>query len=172
MGLRRRAQNVLTALALVWRDIRPCPRALMAGVWWLPCRIRAPASGACRFWTTRSKSSDVQPYPMPTVRALAPRFAGSSLFYLSSRGTGDGLWRSSKGEALEIWRGADGTLLEPPAPSPDGQRVSVVLRQQGRPRLGLLAADGAEVRNSGGLHRSGRCCELVAGWQVDCHRRQ
>ena len=30
---------------------------------------------------------------LPTARALAPRFGGKSLFYLSSRGTGDGLWR-------------------------------------------------------------------------------
>ena len=37
---------------------------------------------------------DAQHYalPVPTGRALAPRFGGSSLFYLSARGTGDGLW--------------------------------------------------------------------------------
>jgi serine/threonine protein kinase/Tol biopolymer transport system component len=89
---------------------------------------------------------DVRPYPVPTVRALAPRFAGLSLFYLSSRGTGDGLWRSRKGEVLEIWRGAAGRLLEPPAPSPDGQSVGVVLRREGKLRLGLLSADGAELQ--------------------------
>ena len=93
-----------------------------------------------------AEERDVKPYPLPTVRALAPRFAGSSLFYLSSRGTGDGLWRSEKGEAFEVWRGADGTLLEAPAPSPDGQRVSVVLRRQGKSRLAVLSADGAEIR--------------------------
>ena len=38
---------------------------------------------------------DAQPYPVPTERALAPRFGGSSLFYLSlsARGPGDGLWQ-------------------------------------------------------------------------------
>jgi serine/threonine protein kinase/Tol biopolymer transport system component len=89
---------------------------------------------------------DVKPYSVPTMRALAPRFAGLSLFYLSSRGTGDGLWRITKGEVQEIWPGAQGTLLEPPAPSPDRQRVGVVLRRQGKLRLALLSADGAELQ--------------------------
>ena len=41
------------------------------------------------------EDSDAQPHPVPTERALAPRFAGTSLFHLSlaTRGTGDGLWR-------------------------------------------------------------------------------
>jgi serine/threonine protein kinase len=91
-----------------------------------------------------AEDSDAKPYPVPTVRALAPRFAGASLFYLSSRGTGDGLWRAQKAEPFEIWPGADGTLLETPAPSPDGRRVSIVLRRQGKLRLAVLAADGGE----------------------------
>jgi Tol biopolymer transport system component len=89
---------------------------------------------------------DVKPYALPTVRALAPRFAGPWLFYLSSRGTGDGLWRASKGDAEEIWPGAQRTLLEPPASSPDGKRVGVVLRQEGKLRLALLSEDGAELQ--------------------------
>jgi hypothetical protein len=60
-----------------------------------------------------------EPCAIPTVRALAPRFGGTSLFYLSSRGTGDGLWRYQDGKAEEIWKGADGALLEPPAISAD-----------------------------------------------------
>ena len=34
-----------------------------------------------------AEDRDVQPYPVPTGRALAPRFGGTSLFYLSARGT-------------------------------------------------------------------------------------
>ena len=43
--------------------------------------------------------SDAEPFAdLPTTRALAPRFGGSSLFYLSSRGSGDGLWRLRDGK--------------------------------------------------------------------------
>jgi hypothetical protein len=72
---------------------------------------------------------DVKPLLVPAVRALMPRFGGTTLFYLSSRGMGDGLWRYQDGKAQEIWNGAEGALLEPPAVSLDGHRVAFVLRR-------------------------------------------
>jgi serine/threonine protein kinase/Tol biopolymer transport system component len=93
-----------------------------------------------------AEERDVKPFPLPTVRALAPRFGGTSLFYLSSCGTGDGLWRHRENQTTEIWKGAEGALLEPPAVSPDGRRVAVVLRKQGRLRLHVISADGAELQ--------------------------
>jgi Tol biopolymer transport system component/predicted Ser/Thr protein kinase len=87
---------------------------------------------------------DVKPFPVPAVRAWAPRFGGASVFYLSSRGTGDGLWRLQEGQPLEIWKGSEGALLEPPAVSQDGRRAAVVLRRQGKLRLSLISTDGAE----------------------------
>jgi Tol biopolymer transport system component len=92
---------------------------------------------------------DAQPYPVPTERALAPRFGGTSLFYLSlsARGNGDGLWRLvQNGQAFEVRKGADGVLTEPPVPSPDGSRVAVVVRQQGKRRLAIMSADGTNSR--------------------------
>ena len=89
---------------------------------------------------------DVKPFTVPTVRALAPRFGGSSLFYLSSMGTGDGLWRLRDGQATEIWKGANGAVLETPAVSPDGGRVAIVLRRTGKPQLHVLSSDGAELQ--------------------------
>ena len=86
---------------------------------------------------------DIKPFPMPTVRALAPRFGPRSLFYLSSLGSGDGLWRYQANQLLEIWKGADGTLFEPPAVSPDGKRVAVSLRRQGRIQLNVMSDDGS-----------------------------
>ena len=90
--------------------------------------------------------SDVKPFPLPTLRALAPRFGGMSLFYLSSRGAGDGLWRYQDGQASEVWKGTDGALLELPAASPDGRRVAIVFRQQGKLGLHVVSADGAELQ--------------------------
>ena len=64
-----------------------------------------------------AEERDAKPYPVGTVRALGPRFGGTSLFYLSSRATGDGLWRYQEGQTTEIWKGSDGALLDPPAVS-------------------------------------------------------
>jgi serine/threonine protein kinase len=91
--------------------------------------------------------ADAQPYALPTVRALAPRIGGETLFYLSSRGTGDGLWRSRDGEAVELLRGAETPLLEPPAVSPDGNFVAVVLGEDRGPTIHLVTSDGAELRS-------------------------
>jgi Tol biopolymer transport system component/DNA-binding winged helix-turn-helix (wHTH) protein len=105
-----------------------------ASLWSIPI-LERPATEA-----------DVRPFPVPNERALAPRFAGNSLFYLSSRGTGDGLWRYQDGQAFEIWKGAEGPLLVPPAISPDGRSAAIVLRKQGKLRLHILSADGAEFQ--------------------------
>jgi Tol biopolymer transport system component len=93
-----------------------------------------------------AEERDVKAFTVPTVRALAPRFGAASLFYLSSLGTGDGLWRYRDGQAVEIWKGADGALLETPSVSPDGSRVAIVLRRSGRRQLHVLSADGAELQ--------------------------
>ena len=90
--------------------------------------------------------ADVSPFPLPNERALAPRFAANVLFYLSSRGTGDGLWRFQNGQAFEIWKGAEGPLLVPPAISPDGRLAAIVLRKKGKLRLYLMSADGTELQ--------------------------
>jgi Tol biopolymer transport system component len=106
----------------------------IAGLWTVPILDRV------------AEEHDVKPFAVPTERALAPRFSGSSLFYLSSLGTGDGLWRLRDGQATEIWKGADGALRETPAVSPDGGRVAIVLRRNGKLQLHVLSSDGAELQ--------------------------
>jgi Tol biopolymer transport system component len=87
--------------------------------------------------------SDVKRYGPPMPRALAPRFAGASLLFLSSNGPGDGLWRLRDGAPEEIWKGANGVLLESAGVSRDGQRIAILLRRGGRLQLNLLSPDGA-----------------------------
>jgi Tol biopolymer transport system component len=106
----------------------------IAGLWTVPILDRV------------AEEHDVKPFSVPTVRALAPRFGGASLFYLSSLGTGDGLWRLRDGQATEIWRSADGALFETPAVSPDGGRVAIVLRRNGKRQMHVLSSDGAELQ--------------------------
>jgi len=119
----------------------------VAGLWTVPIFDRV------------AEERDVKPFTVQNVRALAPRFGGSSLFYLSSLGAGDGLWRLRNGETTEIWKGADGALLETPAVSPDGGRVAIVLRRNGKGQLHVLSADGAELQPiAEGIDAKGTSC--------------
>ena len=93
-----------------------------------------------------AEERDTTPLSLPTSRALMPRYGGPSLFYLSSRGAGDGLWRYRNGASLEVWRGSEGALFEPPAVSLDGLRSAIVLRRDGKLRLHVISADGAEIQ--------------------------
>jgi Tol biopolymer transport system component/tRNA A-37 threonylcarbamoyl transferase component Bud32 len=114
---------------------------------------------------------DAESYAVPTERALAPRFGGTSLFYLSlsARGTGDGLWRVQNGQqAFEVRKGADGVLLEPPAVSPDGRRVAVVVRQRGRRHLAVMSADGTNSRTlAASIDIRGMAQRGTADWSPD-----
>jgi dipeptidyl aminopeptidase/acylaminoacyl peptidase len=113
---------------------------------------------------------DAQPYPMPTERALAPRFGGNSLFYLSlsARGTGDGLWRLQNEQAFEMRKGADGVLSEPPAASPDGSRVVAVVRQQRTRHLAIMSADGTNSRTlAASIEIQGVVGQGAADWSPD-----
>ena len=93
-----------------------------------------------------AEDRDVQPYRVPTLRALAPRFSATSLFCLSARGSADGLWRFQDGQAFEVRKGADGAIFVPPAVTRDGSRVAVVLANRNRRRLALMSADGTGLR--------------------------
>ncbi len=115
---------------------------------------------------------DVSPYRTPTGRALAPRFGTDSLFFLSSSGPGDGLWRLQNDKAVEIWKGSDEPLVESPAVSPLGDRLTVVLKRNGK-----LQSDSRVRRwRRPSFVRSGDQCPwhvgLVPGWEMDRHRRQ
>ncbi len=88
----------------------------------------------------------VKSFHVPAVRALTPRFGGGSLFYLSSRGGADGLWRYRNGQAAEIWKGSEGALQSPPAVSPNGRRVAIALRRNGKMLLHVLTSDGTRLR--------------------------
>jgi Tol biopolymer transport system component len=80
-------------------------------------------------------------------RALAPRIArDSSLYFLSSQGGGDGLSRFQRGKITEIWSGSETALLEPPAISPNGEAVVLLLRTESGWRLHIRSADGAQLR--------------------------
>jgi serine/threonine protein kinase/Tol biopolymer transport system component len=114
--------------------------------------VASVANPSASLWTVPildrpAEDGDAKPMALPTVRALAPRLAGRSLFYLSSQGTGDGLWRFEDGKAVEILKGSDEAMFEPPAVSADGRQVAVILRRDGKRRLHVLSADGGDLQS-------------------------
>ncbi len=92
------------------------------------------------------EEKEVEAFPVPTMRAQAPRFGGASLFYLSSRDGADGLWSYRDGQALEIWKGSEGALQAPAAVSADGSSVGFALRRNGKRQMHVIAADGTGLR--------------------------
>ena len=113
--------------------------------------VAAVANPVANLWSVPildriAEESDAKPYSLPNVRALMPRFGGKSLFYLSSQGGGDGLWRFEDGQAAEVWKESEGALTQAPAISADGRRAAIVLGRNGKQSLWVLQADGSEAR--------------------------
>jgi Tol biopolymer transport system component len=107
----------------------------IASLWTVPILERA------------ANDDDSRPYVVDVKQAHAPRFGGTSLFYLSARGTGDGLWRTAgDGRSVEVHRAADGILLQAPAPSRDGLRVAVVRNRDNKHVLTIMSVNGTNAR--------------------------
>ena len=92
------------------------------------------------------EEQEVRAFPLPTVRALAPRFGGESLFYLSSRDGADGLWSYRDGRAEEVWKGSEGALRSPVSISHGGRDVAFALRRDGRQQMHVMGTDGTRLR--------------------------
>jgi Tol biopolymer transport system component len=118
----------------------------------------------------RAEERDAEQYPLPIPagQSLAPRFGKASLFYLSARGTSDGLWKVQDNTATEVWRNVNGAVFEPPAVSPDGQRLAVVIRQLGKRQLRVMSADGTNPRIlAPALDIEGAAFQGTADWSPD-----
>ncbi len=89
--------------------------------------------------------SAVSGFKLSTVRASAPRFGPDYVLYVGSKGAADGLWKVKDGSEVELWKGSDGAVPYAPAVSPDGSRISFVVRVEGHTHLYLMASDGTNV---------------------------
>jgi Tol biopolymer transport system component len=128
-----------------------------ASLWQVPVMDRVADEG------------DVRPYalPVPTGFAFAPRFGKESLFYLSDRGTADGLWKVQGDQASQVRRGVDGAMSEPPAVSRDG-RLAVIVRKEGKRHLSVMSADGTNARTlAASLDIEGAAGQGAADWSPD-----
>ena len=109
------------------------------------------ANPAAALWTVpifddrRAAEADVTPMPLQLERGLAPRYARHAaaplLFFLSSPGTGDRVWAFGS-VPFQVTAGAEGPLVETPAPSPDGTRVAIVVKDGARRHLAVMNQNG------------------------------
>jgi Tol biopolymer transport system component len=112
--------------------------------------IATVANPTANLWTVPildriADERDARLHAVPTINATTPQFAGEALFYTALGSGGTSVWQYRDGEAVEIRRGLDEPMLEAPAVSRDGTRVALALRRNGKVRMHVLSADGAEL---------------------------
>jgi Tol biopolymer transport system component len=87
--------------------------------------------------------------PLTTLNGRSPRLGRGALFYVSSRESGDAVWRLEGEAATELWSVAGARLLGAATPSADGGRVAACVRVDGRTALVVVNADGTGARELG-----------------------
>ena len=105
----------------------------------------------------------------PTGRAMAPRFGGASMFYLSARGHGRRtVEKSTDGQASEVWRDVEGALVRAGG-GLARRHARRGRRQAGRQRT-LWSCRRTAPRRTLGRHRSksqGAAGQSAADWSPD-----
>jgi Tol biopolymer transport system component len=104
---------------------------------------RVPVSGA------RAPMSAARRMTLHTGSGSAPRFGAGQLLYVSSKATGDGIWRLQGETASEVWSAPDARILGAPAVARDGARIAFSVRRNGRTSLWVANADGTDARRVG-----------------------
>jgi dipeptidyl aminopeptidase/acylaminoacyl peptidase len=106
-------------------------RAILKTTFW-----RLPLAGG------RADMAAASRIALTTVNGRSPRLGQGVLFYVSSLGTGDGVWKLEGEDATELWSVAGARVQGAAVPSPDGRRVAFCAAEDGRPALVLVNADG------------------------------
>lgn len=98
---------------------------------------RLPLTGA------RAEMGAASRISLTTLGGRSPRLGPGALFYVTTQGAGDGVWKLEGGAATELWSGAGARLLGAAVPSRDGRRVAFCVRKDDRSALMVVNADGS-----------------------------
>ena len=101
---------------------------------------RLPIAGA------GAEMSDAHRIALTTSNGSSPRLGAGYLLYVSSKGTGDSLWKLQGDTAAELWNAPDARIIGGPAIARDGQRIAFSIRQHEETRLVVANADGTDSR--------------------------
>lgn len=101
---------------------------------------RLPITGA------RAGMSLARRIPLTTGNGSSPRLGAGYLLYVSSKGTGDSIWKLQGDMASEVWSAPDARIVGGPAVARDGGRIAFSIRQNGHTLLYVANADGTDAR--------------------------
>ena len=103
----------------------------------------------------RRANRDAEPYklPVPTGMALAPRFGQEALFYLSARGSRDGLWKVRDGKGVGGSEGRGRGAVRAAGGVAGRTRLAVVVRRRASGTCQSCRRT-ARPANAGPVHRS------------------
>lgn len=101
---------------------------------------RLPITGA------RVEMSAARRIPLTTGNGSSPRLGAGYLLYVSSKGTGDSIWKLQGDMSSEVWSASDARIIGGPAIAQDGRRIAFSTRQNGQTLLYAVNADGTDAR--------------------------
>ena len=104
---------------------------------------RVPVSSA------RAEMSAARRIPLNTRSGSSPRFGAGHLLYVSSKPTGDSIWKLQGETASEVWSAPDARIVGAPAVARDGSRIAFSIRRTERTSLWVANADGTDARRLG-----------------------
>ncbi len=87
--------------------------------------------------------------PLNTGSGSSPRFGAGQLLYVSSKSTGDSIWKLQGETASEVWSAPDARIVGAPAVARDGSRIAFSIRRNGQTSLWVANADGTDARTVG-----------------------
>lgn len=83
---------------------------------------------------------------LPTARGFSPRLGPGYLLYVTSKGTGDALWKLADEEATELWSASDARIVGTPDVAPGGDRIAFSVERVSGTALYVMNADGTGAR--------------------------
>ena len=85
------------------------------------------------------------PISLTTGRGFSPRLGPDYLLYVSSKGSGDVIWKLADGATTELWSAPDARIIGGPEIAPDGRRLAFSADQHGKALLYVINADGTKA---------------------------
>jgi Tol biopolymer transport system component len=91
-------------------------------------------------------ASAAVPIPLTTGSGFSPRLGPGYLLYVSSKGTGDSIWKLARGTTSELWTAPGARVVGSPEIDPEGRRIVFSVDLRGKRLLYVMDADGTDAR--------------------------